>query len=94
MAPTPFGNGIYPPCLTTRSEEKSNKACRKKKTPQTSSEASRQPEADVGNLPFFVTYSRSFPRTRRDVVCKVPRMHPFRGCHAMGHYINQTIKCG
>lgn len=32
MAPTPFGNGIYPPCLSTRSEEKSNKACRKKKT--------------------------------------------------------------
>lgn len=30
MAPTPFGNGIYPPCLTTRSEEKSNKACIKK----------------------------------------------------------------
>lgn len=32
MAPTPFGNGIYPPCLSARSEEKSNKACRKKKT--------------------------------------------------------------
>lgn len=61
MAPTPFWNGIYPPCLSAPSEEKSNKTCRKNFSNKLSSEASQQPEADVGDLSFFVTYSKSFP---------------------------------